>query len=871
MKWKFRILLFTLISFNAFAQTPEKMSYQAVIRNNSDVLIKNSQVDLKIIVRNGSPKGSSVYQETHHVKSNKNGLVSLEIGTGSIEKGLFSEIDWSEGPFFIETLIDPEGHSNYTINGVSQMLSVPYALHAKSADYFTGTLTPAQMKGLNFYSDADIDGNEQAFNSWDKNADDDFSGDFNDLINLPNFYTADQIDNLLTAIETDGGVAQSLSLKGDVLAISNGNSVSFENWDTNAADDFSGMYNDLQNKPELYNKSEIDNIISGIETNGGISQNLNLDKTTLTISGGNSISFDNWDTNVTDDFSGIYDDLQNKPELFSGEYNALKNVPSIYTTEEVDNLIAGIETKGGISQNLNLDKTTLSISGGNSISFDNWDTNVADDFSGMYDDLQNKPDLFSGEYNALKNVPNLYTVEEVDNLIAGIETTDGVSQNLNLDKTTLSISGGNSISFENWDTNAVDDFSGVYDDLQNKPDLYKKTELYNKSEIDNLIAGIETTGGVSQNLNLDKTTLSISGGNSISFANWDTNVADDFSGMYDDLQNKPELFSGEYNALKNVPNLYTVEEVDNLIAGIETNGEVSQNLNLDKTTLSISGGNSISFNNWDTNVADDFSGVYDDLQNKPELYKKTELYNKSEIDNLIAGIETTGGVSQNLNLDKTTLSISGGNSISFDNWDTNAADDFSGVYDDLQNKPDLYNKTEIDNLLNSIQTNGGTPQNISLNQNTLSISNGNSITFDKWDTNAEDDFDGKYSSLTGAPKVYTQAEVDAIKVEIMQDVAKNYAKKSTVVSISSSRNANNNDVGNTIACTSSATLTLSSALSSMQVGEVINLEVHGTTLKVQGNGTVINGKSNGSVSIGNNSAYTGGLIRKTGNNSYIVL
>ena len=161
----------------------------------------------------------------------------------------------------------------------------------------------------------------------------------------------------------------------------------------------------------------------------------------------------------------------------------------------------------------------------------------------------------------------------------------------------------------------------MYDDLQNKP------ELYNKTEIDNLIGSIETTGGVSQNLNLDKTTLSISGGNSISFDNWDTNATDDFSGVYDDLQNKPDLFSGEYNALKNVPNLYTAEEVDNLIAGINTNGGVAQNLNLDKTTLSISEGNSISFDNWDTNVADDFSGVYDDLQNKPDLYNKTEIDN----------------------------------------------------------------------------------------------------------------------------------------------------------------------------------------------------------------------------------------------------
>ena len=57
----------------------------------------------------------------------------------------------------------------------------------------------------------------------------------------------------------------------------------------------------------------------------------------------------------------------------------------------------------------------------------------------------------------------------------------------------------------------------------------------------------------------------------------------------------------------------------------------------------------------------------------------------------------------------------------------------------------------------------------------------------------------------------------------------------------------------------------------MKIGDVINLEVHGTTLKIRGSGVVINGKSSGSTSIGNDSAYTGGMIRKTGNNSYIIL
>ncbi|UJH91735.1 hypothetical protein LZ575_03365 [Antarcticibacterium sp. 1MA-6-2] len=560
--------------------------------------------------------------------------------------------------------------------------------------------------------------------------------------------------------------------------------------------------------------------------------------------------------------------------MFSGQYVDLQNKPELYSKSEIDNLIQGIETTGGSPQNLNLEGQTLTISGGNSISFENWDTNAADDFSGSYEDLQNKVVLFSGQYVDLQNKPELYSKSEIDNLIQGIETTGGSPQNLNLEGQTLTISGGNSISFENWDTNAADDFSGRYMDLQDKPELYSKTE------IDNLIQGIETTGGSPQNLNLEGQILTISGGNSISFENWDTNAADDFSGSYEDLQNKPVLFSGQYEDLQNKPELYSKTEIDNLIQGIESTGGSPQNLNLEGQTLTISGGNSISFENWDTNAADDFSGIYDDLQNKPELYSKTE------IDNLIQGIESTGGSPQNLNLEGQTLTISGGNSISFENWDTNAADDFSGSYEDLQNKPvlfsgqyvdlqnkpELYSKSEIDNLIQGIESTGGSPQNLNLEGQTLTISGGNSISFENWDTNAADDFDGEYASLNGAPKVYTQEEVDAIKAEILVHVKENYSPKARVVSLSSSRNAISTDVGNTLACITSATLTITSTFSGMQIGDIINLEVHGTTLTVTGGtGVVINGTSGGNKSIGNNEIYTYGLIRKIANNSYIVL
>ena len=69
--------------------------------------------------------------------TNTNGLVTLEIGTGTTSDD-FSAIDWTAGPYFIKTEIDPEGGVNYTITGISQVLSVPYALHAQTADSIIG-------------------------------------------------------------------------------------------------------------------------------------------------------------------------------------------------------------------------------------------------------------------------------------------------------------------------------------------------------------------------------------------------------------------------------------------------------------------------------------------------------------------------------------------------------------------------------------------------------------------------------------------------------------------------------------------------------------------------------------------------------------
>ncbi|MDD4150409.1 MAG: FISUMP domain-containing protein, partial [Bacteroidales bacterium] len=158
----FIITLANLLIFSSlFAQSPEKMSYQAVVRDASDVLVTNTSVGMQISILQGSPSGTAVYVETQTPTSNANGLVSLEIGTGTLVSGDFATIDWANDTYFIKTETDPVGGTSYTITGISQLLSVPYALHAKTAETVTGVITET----------------DPVFTAWDK--------DYEDLTNTP--------------------------------------------------------------------------------------------------------------------------------------------------------------------------------------------------------------------------------------------------------------------------------------------------------------------------------------------------------------------------------------------------------------------------------------------------------------------------------------------------------------------------------------------------------------------------------------------------------------------------------------------------------------------------------------------------------------
>jgi hypothetical protein len=157
------IIIFAFLAIpQCFSQVPQGIKYQAVARDAAGSILANTEVIFKISIIQGSADGTTVYDETHNTVTNKVGLVTLTVGQGETDDN-FSSIDWNNGPYFMSVEI------NGITMGTSQLLSVPYALYAKEAENV-------------------------------------FSGDYNDLVNKPDLsgYITDESDPLFNASVASG-------------------------------------------------------------------------------------------------------------------------------------------------------------------------------------------------------------------------------------------------------------------------------------------------------------------------------------------------------------------------------------------------------------------------------------------------------------------------------------------------------------------------------------------------------------------------------------------------------------------------------------------------------------------------------------------
>ena len=483
------ITLLLLCVASVFAQAPEKFTYQAVVRNASNALVANAQVGVRVNILQGSATGNAVYSESHVVTTNANGLVTVNIGGGSVLHGSFVGINWADGPYFLKTDIDPNGGNDYSITSTQQLLSVPYALYAtEAANGFSGDYNdlvnvpqipqiPADISAFNndagyitmdsvpaiptnvsaFTNDAgyltSFSETDPQFNAWDK--------DYDDLINKPVIPT---VPTNVSAFTNDAGYLTSfteqqvLSISNDTLFLTGGSFVKLPAG-------FDGDYNSLTNKP----------VIPTVPTNVSAFSN---DAGYITGYTETDPQFNAWDKD--------YNDLTNKPVI-----------PTIPTNVSAFTNDAGYLTEYTEQQILTISNDTIFLSGGSFVKLP-----AVTGFSGDYNDLTNKPTIpivptnvsaftndagyitdyteidpmfnaWDKDYNDLINTPTIPTVPENVSAFAndaGYLTSFTEQQILTISNDTIFLTGGSFVKLPAG-------FSGDYNDLTNKPEIPEIPDL----------------------------------------------------------------------------------------------------------------------------------------------------------------------------------------------------------------------------------------------------------------------------------------------------------------------------------------------------------------------------------------------------------
>ncbi len=181
MRFHYILLIVCCIIKNttAFGQSPATFNYQAVLRDDAGQIMTEENISLKVEILRGSSEGEVVFSETHETETNEFGLVHVEIGSLNSLEG----ISWGEHLYYMRIRV------NDVLMGVQQLVSVPFALHATTSS-------------------------------------DSFSGNYEDLINTPDFqnYIAlpDPQQGDMVFYHNDSWISLPPGTEGQVLTVSDG-------------------------------------------------------------------------------------------------------------------------------------------------------------------------------------------------------------------------------------------------------------------------------------------------------------------------------------------------------------------------------------------------------------------------------------------------------------------------------------------------------------------------------------------------------------------------------------------------------------------------------------------------------------------------
>jgi len=402
MKNIYTLLVALIISGSLTAQTPQSFKYQAVVRDASGNVVADQAVSMQISILQGSTSGTAVYVETFTPTTNDFGLINLNIGAGTLVSGDLTTIDWSIDTYFIKVEMDITGGTTYEEYGTSQLLSVPYALHAKTAaNIFSGNYSDLTGRPTNLstftndagyltsftetdpvfgahaangitstnitnwttaygWGDHSLAGYLTSFTeadpnycAWDKSTG--ISITENQITDLDHFTTADETDPVFGAWDKSTGISITESQISDLDHFTTADETDPVYTGSQAANITA---TDITNLGNLSNTNTGDQDISGITSNATAITSIQDEQTTQDA----AIAL-----NTAKDTTGIY-----------------------HTNRTALDAVSGVNTG---NEDLTPYAKTADLSG------------VAT--SGNYSDLTNKPDLWDSTYASIKNTPDL--------------------------------------------------------------------------------------------------------------------------------------------------------------------------------------------------------------------------------------------------------------------------------------------------------------------------------------------------------------------------------------------------------------------------------------------------------------------------------
>ncbi|MCF0041686.1 tail fiber domain-containing protein [Dyadobacter fanqingshengii] len=124
-------IILLLLCLLAKAQAPKQFSFQGVARDAAGKVVANQLIRLRLTIYKTAPNSNIKFEEEHTPITNINGVFTIPVGSAGMD---LSAIDWKESEYYLQVEIDPTSGNNFIDLGTTQLLSVPYALHAAEAN-----------------------------------------------------------------------------------------------------------------------------------------------------------------------------------------------------------------------------------------------------------------------------------------------------------------------------------------------------------------------------------------------------------------------------------------------------------------------------------------------------------------------------------------------------------------------------------------------------------------------------------------------------------------------------------------------------------------------------------------------------------------